>query len=203
MKKLYLFTVLLFLAGTSAFSTTHTISAQALGYTFNPDSVQAVVGDTIIFSITTHHFAVEVDDTAWIANHNTSNGGFQTPVGGGMVVVNQARVYYYVCGYHYFMGMKGRIFVSNPAGINTIADANHHFEISPNPSYDKVTIKTNLPAGTENRVRILNAEGQKMVEKENISAVETFDLSKLSAGIYFVAIENKDMELVKRLLILK
>jgi hypothetical protein len=169
MKKLYLFTVLLFLAGTSAFSTTHTISAQALGYTFNPDSVQAVVGDTIIFSITTHHFAVEVDDT----------------------------------GYHYFMGMKGRIFVSNPAGINTIADANHHFEISPNPSYDKVTIKTNLPAGTENRVRILNAEGQKMVEKENISAVETFDLSKLSAGIYFVAIENKDMELVKRLLILK
>jgi hypothetical protein len=52
-------------------------------------------------------------------------------------------------------------------------------------------------------VRILNAEGQKMVEKENISAVETFDLSKLSAGIYFVAIENKDMELVKRLLILK
>lgn len=203
MKKLYLITALLFLASTSVFSTTHTISAQALGYTFNPDSVEAIVGDTIIFSITTHHFAVEVDDTTWIANHNTSNGGFQTPIGGGMVVVNQAKIYYYVCGYHYFMGMKGRIFVSNPSSINSIADANHHLEISPNPSFDKVTIKTNLPAGTENRVKILNAAGKKVLEKENISTVESFDLSKLDAGIYFVAIENKDIALVKRLLILK
>ena len=43
---------------------------------FSPDTIICDVGDTINFILGGYHNAVEVSDSVWLANGNTSNGGF-------------------------------------------------------------------------------------------------------------------------------
>ena len=129
---LILLPLLLVLNVTTAFCSTHTVSATNSDFVFSPDSVFAVVGDTIIFSLGSIHSALEVSQATWNIDSNIPNGGFHVNFGGGSVVLTQAKVYYYVCENHYMSGMKGRIFAS-AAGISTVTTSAASLNVSPNP----------------------------------------------------------------------
>lgn len=92
----------------------HTIISS--GYTFLPDSIAVIPGDTVHFVLDQIHTAREVDQSTWDANDFTSNGGFDLPFGGGSVIMSDTSLttHYYVCTPHAFMGMKGRIVVVAP-----------------------------------------------------------------------------------------
>jgi plastocyanin len=85
------------------------------GFSFSPASLTINLGDTVNFSLGLSHNAVEVSQTTWNSGGNTSNGGFQTPYGGGIVIPQNPGVYYYVCVPHASMGMKGTITVAIPS----------------------------------------------------------------------------------------
>jgi len=193
MKKLYkilLILTLLFNA-TAGFSTSHTITNS--GSTFVPDSISATVGDTIIFSLTTNHNAIEVYDTSWALNHRTSNGGFQTPLGGGIVVVTQAKIYYYVCGIHFASGMKGRIFVQSASGIETVSKAATQFDIGPNPARENfmVRIQSKTDAG-KLKLEVYDLLG-KMVFTETLqNDFESISCDRFLRGTYLVKITDTD-----------
>jgi plastocyanin len=96
----------LLLCGTAS-AATHTIVDS--GTSFSPSTLNINVGDTVVFSLSTMHNAVEVSQTTWNNNGNTSNGGFNLPFGGGTVIFPVAGTYYYVCAPHASAGMKGII----------------------------------------------------------------------------------------------
>jgi plastocyanin len=88
--------------------TSYTITT--VGMSFSPDTIICDVGDTINFILGGYHNAVEVSDSTWLANGNTSNGGFSFGYGAtGMFIPDQCHTYYYVCQPHASSGMKGVI----------------------------------------------------------------------------------------------
>ena len=92
--------------------------------TFDPDTVNITLGDTIEFGPLSYHNAVEVDESTWTANDTTYNGGFYFALGsaGGYFIADSARTYYYVCQPHVSsMSMKGVIIV-NPVQIPGCTD---------------------------------------------------------------------------------
>ena len=93
--------------------------------TFNPDTLECFVGDTITINLGGYHNAVEVDDSTWMSNGINSNGGFNIPLGtpSGSFVIDQAKTYYYVCTPHVTLGMKGVIISSSPAMIYGCTDS--------------------------------------------------------------------------------
>lgn len=91
----------------AAWATTHTVTND--GFNFVPDTLQITVGDTVIFDIGGSHNAVEVSETTYDNDGTMSNGGFEVDFGGGVVVLNEAKTYYYVCTPHVTLGMKAVI----------------------------------------------------------------------------------------------
>ena len=113
--RLHFLSILLFTFFTS-FSQVQTINV-GTGMNFDPDTATINLGDTIEFGPLAYHNAVEVDESTWIANGTTSNGGFDFPLGssGGYFIADSAKTYYYVCQPHATMGMKGVIIVNPPS----------------------------------------------------------------------------------------
>lgn len=110
--------LLLFLSIQTGYATKHTITND--GFTFSPASLTAQSGDTLVFSIGNDHNVVEVSKTTWDANGTTSNGGFQLPFGGGMLVLTQPGVYYYVCEPHASQGMKARLTIQSASQADEV-----------------------------------------------------------------------------------
>ncbi|MDC0201701.1 T9SS type A sorting domain-containing protein [Flavobacteriales bacterium] len=112
--RLHYLIILLFTFST-AFSQVQIINTA--GMTFTPDSVTINLGDTVEFGSLGYHNAVEVDESTWIANDTTYNGGFYFPLGsaGGYFIADSAKTYYYVCQPHASMEMKGVIIVNSVA----------------------------------------------------------------------------------------
>ena len=183
---LILFLFVFLLKATSGLCVTHTIISNIdvnSNFIFQPDSISANVGDTILFNLNPAHFPKEVDSATWAINDSVSlHGQFNFVLGstGQFAVngINTAKIYYYVCGVHFAMAMKGRIFVSNPTGINSITNTAPGLEIFPNPVSKAATIYSNLPAGKENQLRIFDLSGKCVYEKKNISPVQYLDLLK-------------------------
>src|SRR5208283_1669697 len=99
----------------SSFSAKHTVTNS--GFIFSPDTITIHLGDTVIFSLASIHTAREVSQATWNVNGNTSDGGFDTPLGGGTVIPAHTGTYYYVCAIHYSIGMKGTITVVSPTEV--------------------------------------------------------------------------------------
>ena len=115
------YTFILLFAFFTSFSQVQTINT--FGMTFTPDTVTINLGDTVEFGPLGYHNAVEVDESTWISNDTTYNGGFYFSFGspGGYFIPDSAKTYYYICQPHASMGMKGVIIV-NPVPIYGCTD---------------------------------------------------------------------------------
>lgn len=80
------------------------------------------------------------------------------------------------------------IVVSSCIGIEEYNGGNGNIVIYPNPFEDKIFIKS--LNNTEFRVKITNALGEVVFDKNTISEID--NLNKLSQGIYFIEIMNRD-----------
>lgn len=98
----------------TSFSQVQTINV-GTGNNFDPDTVTINLGDTIEFGTLGYHNAVEIDESTWIANDTTYNGGFYFSFGspGGYFIADSAKTYYYICQPHASMAMKGVIIVNS------------------------------------------------------------------------------------------
>ncbi len=185
MRKLLIYAAMGFtLHATCVLATTYTVVNS--GFTFSPDSISVTLGDTVIFSLSASHNAVEVSQATWNANGSTSNGGFSFPLGGGTWVPAAAGTYYYVCSPHASFGMKGRVFVNVPTTTgNTKAFAAGTLKIFPDPVKDKVFFS--FP-GIASRFIVYDILGQE-VYRESLSGGQAMvNLSGLKKGIYFAEV---------------
>ena len=120
------------------FPTSHSVMAGTgpMGMEFDPDTLTISVLDTVHFTNLAYHNAIEVDEATYLANGDTPNGGFLFPLGSGTGthVFDSPGTYYYVCGPHAVMGMKGMI---------TVVDDWTLFQTSENNGEDNYTFWTN------------------------------------------------------------
>lgn len=160
--------------------TTHTITNS--GFNFTPNAITINLGDTINFSIESMHNAREVSQETWVSNNTTSNGGFQVPFGGGIIVPAEVKTYYYVCVPHAGLGMKGTITVTFLTDIDEYAESYPKQIILhqnyPNPFNPETKISFIMPEPGYISLKVYNSIGQ---EVDNL--VERF----LTAGNYSIA----------------
>jgi plastocyanin len=112
--RLLAFASLFILAASPAVATKHTVTAS--GFTFSPSTLTITEGDTVVFTLSLLHDALEVSHATWNINGTTAlPGGFSVAFGGGEAVPSGVGTHYYVCENHVLsFGMKGSIIV-NPA----------------------------------------------------------------------------------------
>jgi plastocyanin len=182
------FFILLFAIALTGFATTHTITNS--GTTFSPSAITISQGDTVIFTLGNNHNAVEVSQTTWNANGNTSLPGFSAPFGGGMVLPEQltAGTHYYVCTPHAAFGMKGTITVT---GTTSLFNQNENAQISlfPNPSNGIFQLNVGTSSVDENfSLEIFSLTGEKILTQSSLkqNTPIIIDLSGYSKGIYFL-----------------
>jgi len=93
------------------------------------------------------------------------------------------------------------VFVS---GTTSVADTElSNITLSPNPTSGQITLFNLDQVSTSVRVSVLNLVGQQLLESQPINGVSAYpiDLSAFPAGVYFVRIQNDNLEyLVKKVI---
>jgi plastocyanin len=210
MKNFWFVFILTIFVSYRSVSVTHTIINS--GFSFSPSTLTINLGDTVKFVLATIHNAREVSQTTWNANGTTSNGGFETPFGGGNVLLAQTGTHYYVCVNHAFMGMKGQIVVTPSSDVqtsnNNVPSSFNLEQNFPNPFNPSTKISFSLPQKSNVTLKIYNAIGQEIKTLVNgeadagIHEIE-FNGSNLASGIYFYRLSTPGFTDTKRLVLLK
>jgi plastocyanin len=161
------------------------------GQTFSPASITINKNDTIQFQIGSFHNVVEVSQTTWNANGNTSNGGFTLPNGGGELKFTQAGTFYYVCEPHAANGMKGTITVNETTGVQAINFIDK-FQVFALPGSNTIKISYNLNQSSVMRYSIYKLSGEKVYSKitskhevGEVNDLLTFE-KELPMGVYIL-----------------
>jgi plastocyanin len=198
MTKLIFAFVISLIATDGLLAATHTITNS--GFTFSPATITVAPGDTVNFVLASIHNAEEVSQSTWDANGNTSNGGFQTPFGGGTVVLLQPGTYYYVCQTHASMGMKGIINVTSttdvPPGPGGTPERFTLQQNYPNPFNPSTSISFSIPEISYVTIKIYNLIGveiQTLTERSYNPGnyIVTWNASNNSSGVYFYQLIGK------------
>jgi len=188
MKTKILLSLLFLSTSMTGFCTTWTILSVTSGDVFVSDSITINLGDSVNFDLSLSsaypHDAVEVSQATWNANGATPlPGGFSVPTGiGGLVLPAQLTVgvHYYVCTLH--SGMKGRIFVVNPNGINQ-PTFQTNISVYPNPATDLITVKaSNNILGLT--FIIADQTGRQVMTGKLNDETTSVNISELATGIY-------------------
>ena len=141
MKKIQLISIIITAFQTLTFAqASHIITTS--GYTFVPNTVNANVGDTIIFNVDfSMHPLQQVSSATWAADQSTAlAGGFSNSTGNSYsVIMTQPGTVYYVCKMHVAShGMKGQISVAGSNGVDNVPSATTL--IYPNPADKQLSI---------------------------------------------------------------
>jgi len=201
MKHISLVTFLSIAVSLQALAVTHTVSSA--GFAFSPSTLTIALGDTVVFSLSVIHDAREVSQATWNANGTTSNGGFDVPFGGGMVVPGHAGTYYYICIAHALSGMKGTITVTPVTALKgDTREIPGGFALSqnyPNPFNPATMIVYLLPAMSRVKIDVVTADGRIVAtlldrtEEAGTGAVR-WDGSGAASGTYFVRIRASALD---------
>ena len=182
------------IAGISAAQTTHPVSFS--GFTFVPDTVTIDEGDNVQWTLNATHNAREVSSATYLANGNTSNGGFNTPFGGGTVNFPTAGTFHYVCSSHNLSGMKGVVIVL-PA--NSIEENESEFSVSAYPTKvsDLLTLNINQVENNEVEIFVVNILGEVVLTIPSTIYVTGnhkigIDMSTFTSGAYFIKVVSGD-----------
>lgn len=141
MKKIVLFVFLILI--TQSFNVyAKTYQVVNSGTSFSPADLTIEVGDSVNFSLSSSHNAVEVSKKIFDAGGNESNKGFSLDFGGGKVAFDSLGVFYYVCQPHASMGMKGIIRVVDKltSSVQKFSDG-AEVSVFPNPSNGFLHVK--------------------------------------------------------------
>lgn len=184
-----------------------TVKITNVGNLFSPDSIAINLGDTVNFSLSTYHNAVQVSKENYDKNDSTSNSGFRLPYGGGKFIPTQGGTYYYVCSPHVKMGMKGIIVVN--AATTSVKAINNNSKLSlyPNPSGDYVNIAVNVKSSGASKIKLYSLTGA-IVKEFNVALTKgdnTVRLqfnNELKAGKYFLEL-NADEQRFTHVLFIK
>ncbi|MDB5284733.1 MAG: hypothetical protein JWO06_3808 [Bacteroidota bacterium] len=183
-----LFFVILFSAGvTELFATTHTITVQ--NFSFSPDSINASVGDTIVWQwVNGIHTTTSTNIPSGAATWNSS---ITTAVQTFSYVLTVSGTYRYYCSVHNFTGV---IIASGTSSVERV-DASPHILIYPKPFTNRLTIDLNASSvfTTNVTVEVYDILGaRKYLRRLGDEVVEPFtmDLSDLAQGVYFVCVNN-------------
>jgi len=197
MKTMFLLGLLILAAFSFSFAVTHTITNS--GTTFTPSTLSINLGDTVIFSLASIHNAIEVSQSIWNTNGNTSNGGFILGFGGGVVVLQSTGTHYYVCGPHASLGMKGTITVNPTTDVNASPKiTTTEFELDqnyPNPFNPSTVINFSLSKNDKITLKIydiLGTEVATLINQNMISGSYSaeWNASNLPSGIYFYQLKS-------------
>jgi plastocyanin len=203
--KRYLLISALFLFTSLAFSGTVVITNS--GFEFSPDDVEINLGDTVVFQLGNTHNAVEVSLATWNANGNTPLPGFSVAFGGGTVTGLSAGTHYYVCAPHASGGMKGKITVNSPSGIQPALALEKAYKLYPNPTSGLLVLENTFPGSgkmelTESSayLEFINMQGRSVysTDKVDVSAIRQVDISRIPAGQYIVRISDGKQTLTGR-----
>jgi plastocyanin len=188
-----LLTVATLVVSFSATATVHMVTRT--GFTFTPDTVHAIVGDTVHWDLPSAHNVTEVSQSTWNANGNTPSGGFfyngiAVSTGTANFVTTTAGTHWYVCSPHASMGMKGVIIVSpNSAGVEDRQDI--AFDVYPTPAREMVFVQ--LEDNREaSEISLFGVDG-KVVQNIQVAAntaVVEISLAHLPKGVYFIRVRQ-------------
>jgi hypothetical protein len=101
---------------------------------------------------------------------------------------------------------------SNAIVVNAIVgvqdpDLNNSFDVYPNPNLGQFNIKVASDKPVVLNIEIYNAVGALQWKQEKVTIDGTYtnfiDLGKVPAGVYMVALRNKDINLMRRVVIMK
>lgn len=184
MKKIYLLLAII-LTSLTATATIHNVTVA--NFSFTPNAMSVVVGDTIRWTINgTGHTttSVSVPNGAATWNHVFGSNGesfdYKVEVAGN---------YGYVCTPH-AGSMMGGFVATNPVGlgITKITKQTTDFKAYPNPFKTKITI----PTKNAESIEIFSVLGEKVktIDTGMLDKV-TVDLSDLRKGVYFYALKDE------------
>jgi plastocyanin len=200
MKKFYV--LLIFISIISANNSSATVwNVTNSGFTFVPDILTITLGDTVMFNLASSHNAIEVSQSTWNSNGNTSNGGFTVPFGGGMLIPTMTKTYYYVCQPHASLGMKGQIVVNPSTGIPDNINADGIVRMEPNPASFNVSVSTGLADGIPVKLSIYDVTGKLVMTSDGLVNKQRLNISGLRKGIYFVQVEKEDYKRTTKLVV--
>ncbi|MBS1617816.1 MAG: T9SS type A sorting domain-containing protein [Bacteroidetes bacterium] len=190
MKSFYTLIVLTFLGLTAAYGQTITTS----GISYSPDSLAVHVGDQVTFNCDfSMHPLHEVDATTWAANGSTQlAGGFSATSGSTLTVsMTQVGTRYYVCSVHVSAGMKGRIFVTAPNGIEAITAV--AATAYPNPASGQLHVITGRE--TDLHYSLIDMMGRTVLAADDHVSAQgytTLDVSAVADGHYVLKAVSAD-----------
>jgi plastocyanin len=182
---------------------------------YTPDSITINLGDTVRFFIGSIHYSVEVSQS----NYNTATdsasvvplpGGFSTPYGGGYVYPAQlgVGVHYYFCPPHADHDMKGRIFVVNTSGINSLNTNSALFNAFPNPVFEKLNVSYNIKEKGPVEIKLFSINGKIQAVLHSVTEpagnyIQSFKVNPLlfQKGIYFVELIADNKKSIRKIFI--
>ncbi len=180
-----------------------TITVFSQGLSYSPAVVNAVVGDTIVFSASGHP-TLEVSQATWNANGTTPlPAGFMFPSGTGQLILTSAGTRYYVCTAHIGAGMKGQINVTSPSSIGNIITAmNNKGMVYPNPAVSQMSIIAGSAFTNRNvMLNIFDMTGRMVNSQNYMTGVYgdiNIDVAFLQQGMYLAEVKAADNRRVFR-----
>jgi plastocyanin len=200
MKKNYFINSLLsvlILLSISARATVHMVDVA--NFSFTPDTMTVIVGDTVQWmwisgTHTTTSTSVPAGAATWNNSINSSISFFNYKV-------TVAGVYNYDCAIHTFM--TGTFTATDPSGIASI---------STEPTFtwsmvnDEVTMQMNFNSATALSIHLFNLLGANVRTLGSLQNVvgtynETFSLSGVPKGIYFLEVIAENRKIVRKIIV--
>ncbi|MCH8904867.1 MAG: T9SS type A sorting domain-containing protein [Bacteroidetes bacterium] len=187
----------------SANAIVHIVTCQNTPSHFLPDTVHAVVGDTIHW---TWVAGVHVVGPVNASNIPVGAATFNSPIDAGNLsfeyVVTVTGSYHYVCHPSTPHAEDGYIEVTIPSNMQQYNALNDLSFVFPNPSNGKIQFAIEASQITKNSiVEIYNLQGQIIYESKITNTESTIDLINRANGIYFVKYYNGEAVLTKKIVI--
>jgi len=187
--------------GKFVFATTHTVNVA--NFSFNPNALSVMVGDTIIFqhmggTHTTTSVSVPSGAATWNSDINVSNPTF-------IYAVTVAGAYSYVCTPHADMGMAGGFVATSPVSVANLNSSELEFSAGINADR-QAFVRIDNPVNADVQIQIMDITGKSVanVFSGPLGAGETIlktDMSAFNTGIYFVRMERAGKVYTKKVLL--
>ncbi len=204
MKKNYIILLLfIFITGIKANATVHIV--QVSNFTFTPNNVNAVIGDTVRWIWVSGSHTTTCDGSTFTslpAGAASWNSPINNTVTSFGYVVTVAGTYQYKCSPH-APNMAGTLTVSSASGIATLNNSVNYLEVNPPAFKSDAIIKFSLSENATIKISIYDFSGRKLetlVNKTFNKGEHTlvWDAARIPQGIYFCRLENEEYTLTRK-----